>query len=120
MCDTWKEVMRLNLPGGYVATFNTLFTDTRDQMSDSLAPSWMATSQHRISVYDTNTMYLGDPLMSVRVSKTIGNAIYTAMKHFTIPDQVTDWLDNTLAAITANGTMTQNCGYHGEIKEAQQ
>ena len=120
MCDTWKEVSRLKLPGGYLAVFHTLFTDARSQMSDSLAPSWMATDEHSISVYDTNTMYLGDPLISVRVSKNIGNDIYKAMKHFTLPDHVTDWLDNTLVTITANGTMTQNCGYHGEIKEVQQ
>lgn len=120
MCDTWKEVSRLKLPGGYLAVFHTLFTDARSQMSDSLAPSWMATDEHRISVYDTNTMHLGDPLISVRVSKAIGNDIYKAMKHFTLPDHVTDWLDNTLATITANSTMTQNCGYHGEIKEVQQ
>lgn len=120
MCDIWKEVKRLTLPGGYMARFLTVFTDARSQMSDSLAPSWMPTNQHCVDVYDTTTQFICDPLISVRVDKATGNNIYKAMKHFTLPDHVTDWLDNTLAAIKANGTFSQNCGYHGEIKEVQQ
>lgn len=118
MTGRWTERIkyRLNLPGAFQARFFTLYEDGRDAMSDCLAPSWEATTEHRIYIHDISTQFSGlDPILTLNVSKAVGNQLYKWFKAAKTPDATTDLLDLLKEVITRNGTIVRNIGWHGDI-----